>query len=255
MSHTITLNGKIINILRPNIHFAALEKYKADREELKFADCLFLTQNKNVLTYQIATNSLIIRITDLTDQQIPYPLAINLYPLKHELSDSTVLEIPDCTFGVLQTRNDPQRPGYIKNSDLQTNVVKLGDDKTNLVYFEKIQYYTSMLDHSIKTMKPDIPENALNYGWDSDVLYKIARTLEFTNWTRNPFLYALSENEIHKEMTANKLLQNIHQFGYVYRKGIDKEYHSTKVAIPVAIFEKEINKHKITVLLTGAKTY
>ena len=207
MSQVITLNGDIIKSIRPNINFSSHEKRKDDRERLRFSHCLFLTQDSYGLNYQTTTQNKIVRIIDPVKTNIPYPLAINLEPVCRIKSEQINLEIPDCTFATLQSYNDANRPNYIKTSDLTTNVVKLGDNKTNLEYFNNMHYYTSKLDHLMYTeIGYDITDNAFTQEWDQDNLLELANIFQpdYASW--HPLMHALSLNEKHKKDTANKIL-------------------------------------------------
>lgn len=254
MSQVITLNGDIINNIRPNINFPSHEKRKDDRERLRFSHCLFLTQDSYGLNYQTTTQNKIVRIIDPVKTNIPYPLAINLEPVCRIKSEQINLEIPDCTFATLQAHHNPDRPKYIKASDLTTNVVKLGDNKTNLEYFNNMHYYTSRLDQLIYTQIEYAPiENAFKYEWDQDNLLELANIFQpdYASW--NPFMHRLSVNAKHKKDTADKILQQISKFGYLYTTKFDEyTYDDRIVEQPVAIFEKTLNDKRVTALILSS---
>lgn len=254
MSQVITLNGDIIKNIRPNINFPSHEKRKDDRERLRFSHCLFLTQDSYGLNYQTTTQNKIVRIIDPVKTNIPYPLAINMEPIHRITSETITLEIPDCTLATLQTHNDANRPKYIKTSDLQTNVVKLGDNKTNLEYFDNMRYYTSRLDQLIYTkIEYDTVENAFKYEWDQDNLLELANIFQpdYASW--NPFMHRLSVNAKHKKDTADKILQQISKFGYIYSTKFDEyTYDDRIIEQPIAIFEKTLNDKRVTALILSS---
>ncbi|MBQ0013582.1 MAG: hypothetical protein KBS86_03375 [Proteobacteria bacterium] len=254
MSQIITLNGNIIKAIRPNINFSSHEKRKDDRERLRFSHCLFLTQDSNGLNYQIATPHKIVRVIDPIKTKIPYPLAINLEPVSHfEMSETINLEIPDCTFATLQAHNDTNRPKYIKTSDLQTNVVKLGDNKTNLEYLNVAKITQRLNDLIYFEIDFTHKDEAFKYQWDTDSLHELADLLQpdYAHW--HPFMHTLSENEEHKQNTANKILKQISKFGHIYKTDIDENYNERILEQPIAIFEKMQNNKHVTALLVSKK--
>lgn len=252
MSHIITLNNNIIDSIRPNILFSSHESKKDNRERLKYAHCLFLTQHQDTLTYQVATPYKIVQVSDSTKTKIPYPLAINLEPVSHfEMSETINLEIPDCTFATLQTHNDTNRPKYIKTSDLQTNVVKLGDNKTNLEYLDVAKITSRLNDLIYFTIDFTHKDEAFKYEWDTDSLRELADLLQPNRIKRNPFLYTLSQNEKFRHDTAESILHQISRFGYIHQTKYDDDYNEIEINSPIAIFEQTLNNKHITALLSG----
>lgn len=252
MSHTITLNGKIIQDIRHNIGYPSHEKSKYERERLRFSHCLFLTQDKNILTYQTATPYTIVRISEPTDIKIPYPLAINLEPVHIENSPSINLEIPDCTFATLQTFNNTDRPEYIKTNDLKTNVVMLGNYKTNLEYLNDMQEITNYMNYLINCkIDYDTKDNAKQYDWDKVYLCNLADTLHL-DYTKPYYIkYPLSQQTELDKYAMSKILQQVSKFGYLYRTVHDEDYAEKTLKIPVAIFAKNICLRQMTALIVG----
>jgi len=252
MVHIIKLNADIIKFIHHNIEYTSCFRLKANREALKFAHCLFLTQDKNVLTYQSVTQHKIVQISTLTDSIIPYPLAINLEPISHLETSEINLEIPDCTFATLQTFHDVNCPKYIKKSDLQTSVVKIGNIKTNLEYLDNMKTYTSKLEKLIYTELDFVPtDNAKKYKWDTNLLYDLSHVLKDNYY----YYYPSTPNDDLKQQIAEETLTKISKFGYLYRTVFDEDTCTEKKQIiPIAIFSKTIKDRNINALLLGYNT-
>ncbi|MFQ6739728.1 MAG: hypothetical protein ACLRFJ_03640 [Alphaproteobacteria bacterium] len=248
MSHTITLNGNIIEAIRKNIDYPSHERSKYARERLRFSHCLFLTQDKNILTYQTLTRYTNVLISEPTDIKIPYPLAINLEPVHIENSPSINLEIPDGTLAGLRAFNSDDRPRSMK-----TDFVMLGNYETNLEYLDDMQrWYTNYANDLMNCELDYAPtDDAQQYEWNTSRLCNLADTLHL-EYTKPCYIeHPLSLKPEVDKYTISKILQQISKFGYLYRIFHDEDSAVKTISIPIAIFEKIINTQQMTALISG----
>ena len=162
----ISLNSEILNWNIMNSAYLD-KRYSSWRRHL-VNQCLFLTQDKDVLAYTSMNNdSAAIHVTEKVDFELPYPLVINTWGLRFDkkanLHTRRDLTIPKCTMANLIAYHDPLRPEWIRpKDDLKTNIIMVGDRRTNLEYIK---------NKSLSTFFNEVMENPINdwRNWDWNI--------------------------------------------------------------------------------------
>lgn len=244
---TVPLNANVLekhkSMARPvNIEY----RTQHDRNKYRCAECVFLTQSGDKLTYTTCTPQYVIQSYNTVDFNLPHPLTINLQSVPYKLTDkNTILEVPDCTLETLKMFYNPNRPTYIKTEDLQTKVISIDGKRANLEYINPQRFLDRLDDMRINSI-PGI--NHKHYQWynrnsddeinftDISKIYKIVTgrpvfDLIYTKYTGDTYILKCIE-ELHnvasKHVVLTKELYN----------GVESCVYET----PIAIFENEKQK-------------
>lgn len=133
----ISLNSTLLSWHAQNSRI--LGKTERRKRDLKHMCSLFLSQSGDNLIYETMNGHMVIYASEKVDFQLPYPLVINLSAIdgnrNTDFRTRHDVIIPECTMANLQTYHDNNRPDWIRaEDDLKTNVIKVGNKKTNLEY-------------------------------------------------------------------------------------------------------------------------
>lgn len=247
---TVPLNANVLekhkSMARPvNVEY----RTQYDRNRYRWAECVFLTQSGDKLTYTTYTPHYVIQSYNTVDFNLPHPLTINLQSVPYKLTNKdTILEVPDCTLETLKMFYNPNRPAYIKPEDLQTKVISIDGKRANLEYINPQKFMDRLDDIRINSI-PGI--NHKHYQWynrnsddeidftDISKIYKIvtgSSVFEY-EYLRHPeyigdtyILKRIEElhNAASKHVALTKELYN----------GVESRVYE----IPIAIFENEKQK-------------
>ena len=114
---------------------------KYDRNAHRYEECLFLTQSGDRLVYTTCAERHAVQNWEVVDFQLPHPMAVNLSSVPYKLDGEYVwCEVPKCTMETNATFYDDARPKYIKDSDLQTNVVAINGKRANIEFIKPQRY-------------------------------------------------------------------------------------------------------------------
>ena len=230
-------------------------KQKDVRETHKAEDCLFLTQENDILTYTSAGQPFSIQSYEKVDFQIPYPIIIDLASVTiHGQQGTTELIIPNCTMETLKTFYDDNRPKFIKDKHLTTSVISIGDRPGNLSYIKSNNIPAQFDELTTRILQ----QNSIDwqqYDWTSTnehyVLDRIYEIVTGQN-TGDAFLPFLSPDVRLSEITFSNinLSQMMHRATKcttITKTRPDDDGNPLQFETPVALFDT--TKQKI--LLTG----
>lgn len=244
----ISLNSTILDWHIRNSRL--LDKREQKNRNFIHLQSLYLSQNKDILSYETLNGFAIIHAVEKVDFQLPYPLVISLNGLRQS-KDNTFKErqkliIPDCTMANLRAFHDSDRPDWIRTDDLKTNVIRIGEKNTNLEYLKSKttpQFFEEVLSNPIQNWKewdwnPDTDEAGKSkFGYDFEIPARILSGMS----TFQDYL-----------MDRAKLGLKYHiKYSDVYDMDEDRETseRNTYYKIPVAIWEQAFERADVKVRL------
>ena len=222
-------------------------KSKYDRKQFRHTECMFLTQNGNKLIYTTCPGVYAIKNWEEVDFVLPHPLTINLSSVPCTLSEQySWVEIPDCTMESIKTFYDVSRPKYIKESDLQTNVIAINNKRANIEFINPERIIQN-LDKYINIAKTNPITDKNQYEWfirdknnNKIIYYDISKVYHLVFGKKHTSDFGL-QNEIKEQEILhqiNQLHNNANTLGVVKRiinnNCEEKTYH-----FPVALFETD----------------
>ena len=221
-------------------------KSKYDRKQFRHTECMFLTQDGNKLIYTTCPGVYAIRNWEEVDFVLPHPLTINLSSVPYTLSEQySWLEIPDCTMESIKTFYDASRPKYIKESDLQTNIIAINGQRANIEFINPERIIQNF-EKYIKLVRTNPVTNKDQFEWfvrdnNNKIAYhdinKVHRLVFGQNNTFDfGFQNEIKEQEILHQI--NQLHNTANTLGIVKRT-IDNGSEEKTYLFPVALFEKE----------------
>lgn len=235
LNNTVLQNHKLLAV---PVNIIYRRQY--ERNKYRWAECVFLTQCGNKLTYTTCTPRHVIQSYDMVNFELPHPLTINLRSVPYKPADkSAILEVPDCTLETLNTFYNPNRPKYIKTDDLQTKIISINGRRANLEYINPQKFLDQLADMNFKAY-PVLDHT--EYQWfkqydngeidycDISNIYKIVTGQDFQDGRlrhqgNNAIISKI--NQLHRAASKHAILTKEFCNGTEYNL-----YH-----MPIAIFE------------------
>ena len=221
-------------------------KSKYDRNQFRYTECMFLTQEGNKLIYTTCPGVYAIKNWEEVDFVLPHPLAINLSSVPYTLSEQySWLEIPDCTMESIKTFYDASRPKYIKESDLKTNIVAINNRRANIEFINPEQILRNF-DKYIKTAKENPVTDESKYKWfmrdnNNKIIYHDINKVYRLIFKQNNMSDLGSQTEMTEQEILHKTnqLHNIANTLGVVKRTINNDCEKRTYHFPVALFETE----------------
>ena len=243
----IPLNSEILSKHKSAINNVNI-KYKSKYDRIKFrhTECMFLTQDGNKLIYTTCPGVYAIQNWEQIDFVLPYPVAINLSSAPCVLSEqNSWLEIPDCTIESIKTFYDASRPKYIKESDLQTNIIAINNRRAN-IEFIKPERILQNLDKFIKTAKANPITDKNQYEWfvrdsNNQIAYHDINKVHSLVFKQNNAFDLGFQTEMREQEILNQInqLHNAANTLGIVKHTTNNDWDEKTYHFPVAIFENQ----------------
>lgn len=217
---------------------------KYERNAYAYQGCVFLTQDADKLIYTTCARQHAIQSCETVDFNLPHPLCINLGNVSHQIKDkNVVLEIPTCTLETLHEFYNPNRPSFIRDSDLQTSVVAINGVRTKLAYINP-EMFLAQFDDLVRQIKTHPISDWQEYKWFNRTAYD---EIEYSNIV-HMYEMVVGENPFgYRHMTYPgdaqilKVLHGLHASAKTHGE-INVERGDMDFRYAVALFEKQDQK-------------
>lgn len=243
----IPLNSEILSKHKSAVNNVNIKyKSKYDRQQFRHTECMFLTQDGNKLIYTTCPGMYAIQNWEEVDFDLPHPLTINLSSAPCILSEQySWLEVPDCTMESIKTFYDASRPKYIKESDLQTNIIAINGHRANIEFINPKKILHNF-EKYINIAKTNPITNQDQYEWfvrdnNNKIIYHDINKVHRLVFKQNNMFDLGFQTEMREQEVLDQInqLHNIANTHGVVKRTINNDWDEKTYLFPVAIFEKE----------------
>ena len=168
------MDNLLISLNPEILYLCSLIAVSPDKRDKNLANNIFkstvrISQNDKNLRYSVTDGHKI--VADFVEQNIdfsvPYPMNIICSNIKikkpFEQKERMNLEVPSVTFSNLKAFAENTIPDWFKPEDLKTTAVRIGEQKTDLVYMKKYASFDKFF------ALPELPKDDFdNWNWNLD---------------------------------------------------------------------------------------